>query len=103
VRGSRASRAKAIAALESLGVAHLDRLPVRALSQGQKRRVSLARLVLMECRLWLLDEPLTSLDAGAAETLAALVDAHLARGGIAVLSSHQPITLRAAVRTFAFQ
>ena len=89
-------------ALAALGVAQLDALPVRALSAGQKRRVALARLALIECRLWILDEPLTSLDVGAAATLAGLVDAHLERGGIAVLTSHQPIELRVEARIFAF-
>lgn len=100
--GQPASRAEARAALEALGVSHLDALPVRALSQGQKRRVALARLAIAERRLWILDEPLTSLDVGAAATLAALVDDHLGRGGIAVLTSHQPIELRATARVFAF-
>ncbi len=100
--GQPASLAEARAALEALGVSHLDALPVRALSQGQKRRVALARLAIAERRLWILDEPLTSLDVGAAATLAALVDEHLGRGGIAVLTSHQPIELRATARVFAF-
>jgi heme exporter protein A len=90
------------AALDALGIAHVDGLPVRVLSQGQKRRVALARLPLAARRLWILDEPLTSLDSGAAATLAGLLDRHLARGGIAALSSHQPIELRAAPRVVAF-
>ena len=100
--GQPASRERARAALDALGVGQLDALPVRALSQGQKRRVALARLARAARRLWILDEPLTSLDARAAETLAGLVDAHLAKGGIAVLTSHQPIELRATPRVFAF-
>ncbi len=87
------------AALDAFGILQLDALPVRALSQGQKRRVALARLALCERRLWLLDEPLSALDARAAETLATFVDAHLAKGGICVLSSHQPVELRARTRT----
>jgi len=102
IAGRPADGASAIAALEALGVAPLDALPVRALSQGQKRRVALARLALAARRLWILDEPLNSLDADAARTLAALVDEHLERGGIAVLTSHQPIELRTTVRVFAF-
>lgn len=100
--GQPAGREAARGALDALGVGHLDALPVRALSQGQKRRVALARLALAQRRLWILDEPLTSLDVGAADTLAALVDAHLERGGIAVLTSHQAIALRAVARVFAF-
>jgi heme exporter protein A len=100
--GLRAGPSGARAALEALGVAHQDGLPVRVLSQGQKRRVALARLPLAARRLWILDEPLTSLDSRAAETLAGLLDEHLSRGGIAALSSHQPIGLRAATRVLAF-
>jgi heme exporter protein A len=88
-------------ALDAFGVLALEALPVRALSQGQKRRVALARLALCRHRLWLLDEPLAALDAGAAESLARLVDAHLAQGGICVLTSHQPVALRARTRSLA--
>ncbi|OGA15654.1 MAG: heme ABC transporter ATP-binding protein CcmA [Betaproteobacteria bacterium RIFCSPLOWO2_02_FULL_66_14] len=100
--GEPMQRGRARSALAALGVEQLDALPVRALSAGQKRRVALARLALTERRLWILDEPLTSLDVGAAATLAGLVDAHLGRGGIAVLTSHQPIELRVEARIFAF-
>ena len=89
-------------ALDAFGIRPLDMLPVRALSQGQKRRVALARLAVAARRLWILDEPLASLDVRASETLAAMVDAHLERGGIAVLTSHQPIELRTRIRMFAF-
>ena len=66
------------------------RLPARLLSQGQRRRVSLARLFLAEAQpLWLLDEPFTALDVAAVAELAALLDAHCARGGAVVFSSHQ--------------
>jgi heme exporter protein A len=74
---------------------------VRALSQGQKRRVALARLALCAHKLWILDEPLAALDARAAETLAARLDSHLANGGIAVLTSHQPVDLRARTSVLA--
>jgi heme exporter protein A len=79
----------------------LEALPVRALSQGQKRRVALARLALCKHRLWLLDEPLAALDADAAATLARLVDAHLAQDGLCVLTSHQPVALQARTRSLA--
>jgi len=92
--GRRASAERAAAALAALGLPAFGKLPVRALSQGQKRRVALARLLLGECALWILDEPLTSLDAAAAATVAELIDAHLVGGGVAVLASHQPIELK---------
>jgi heme exporter protein A len=100
--GMPATAPQAREALAALGIERLERLPVRFLSQGQKRRVALARLALSGRTLWILDEPLTSLDVGAAATLGALLDVHLEDGGIAVLTSHQPITLRAEMRSFAF-
>ncbi len=101
VGGYPLGREQALSALDALGVAQLAELPVRALSQGQKRRVALARLALGGRRLWLLDEPLTSLDARASETLGALLDAHLGAGGVAVLASHQPVPARAPMRVHA--
>jgi heme exporter protein A len=89
------------AALDAFGVRNLEALPVRALSQGQKRRVALARLALCAHKLWILDEPVAALDARAAEALAALLDSQLAKGGIVVLTSHQPIGLRAPTRALA--
>lgn len=101
LHGTPATEDSARAALDAFGILHLDALPVRALSQGQKRRVALARLALCARRLWILDEPLAALDARAAETLAARLDSHLAQGGLAVLTSHQPIELRAPMRSLA--
>lgn len=93
-RGQAVSAERAAAALTALGLPDFGRLPARALSQGQKRRVALARLALAQCALWILDEPLTSLDDASTATVAQLVDAHLVAGGVAVLASHQPITLK---------
>lgn len=75
-------------ALDSLGLGAVARIPVRALSQGQRRRVSLARLALAPRALWLLDEPLTSLDRDGAERFQSLLAAHLASGGMAVVATH---------------
>ncbi len=58
---------------------------------GQKRRAALARLLASKAALWLLDEPLTSLDADGAALVGELLRAHLAHGGLAVLATHQPV------------
>jgi len=99
--GTPATVDSARAALDAFAILHLDALPVRALSQGQKRRVALARLALCKRALWILDEPLAALDASAARALAARIDSHLAQGGITVLTSHQPVELRARARELA--
>jgi len=84
----------AAAALADAGLKGRERLPARVLSQGQRRRVALARLCLAAHRpLWVLDEPFNALDTAATHWLAGLVRAQLARGGIVVLTSHQPVPL----------
>lgn len=65
------------------------------LSQGQRRRVGLARLALSRRRIWILDEPVTALDAAGAALLGELVAGHLEGGGIAVAATHAPLALPA--------
>jgi heme exporter protein A len=82
-------------ALQRLGVESRRRAPVRTLSQGQRRRVALARLALpAPPRLWLLDEPFDALDDDGVEALNTLLAEHAARGGAVLLTSHQPLSLR---------
>jgi heme exporter protein A len=76
-----------------LGLDPLMDVPVRFLSTGQRKRAALARLVGQRAPVWLLDEPLTGLDTQAARTCEALVAEHCARGGLAVIASHQPFAL----------
>jgi len=76
-------------ALRAWSLARQRRLPARVLSQGQRRRVALARLRLVPRPLWLLDEPMTALDAAGAELLREAVGEHLARGGMALIATHQ--------------
>jgi heme exporter protein A len=83
-------------ALADVALGNFMDVPCRTLSAGQRRRVALARLVLGGPRLWLLDEPFTSLDTAGGDIVRALVATHLDRGGCAVLTSHQPIGLDAA-------
>ena len=95
----RITREEARAALARAGVAAEADLPVRNLSQGQKRRTALARLAPGGARLWVLDEPLSALDAGGVEWLAGVLDAHLERGGLALVTSHQALPVRARLST----
>ena len=81
-------------ALERAGVGAQAELPARSLSQGQKRRTALARVLLARAKLWVLDEPVAALDAAGAEWLAAALDRHLEAGGLAVVTSHQPLATR---------
>lgn len=81
-------------ALERAGVGAQADLPARSLSQGQKRRTALARLLFAREKLWVLDEPVAALDAGGVEWLAAGLDRHLESGGLAVVTSHQPLATR---------
>lgn len=76
-------------ALERLDLYRFAALPSKFLSQGQKRRLALGRLALGQKRLWVLDEPFTALDAESVQRVNALLDAHLADGGLVALASHQ--------------
>jgi len=83
----------ALSALVRIGLRGREDLPVRVLSQGQRRRALLARLIVRPAHLWILDEPFNALDVRAVEMVCDLVREHLARGGMAVLTSHQAIPL----------
>ena len=85
----------ALDALEMLGLAGREDLACRYLSQGQKRRVALARLVNERRALWILDEPYVALDAAAIDLVAGLIGAHLQRGGLVVLTTHQAVDVAA--------
>ncbi len=81
-------------ALEAVGLdPRAHRLSTRVLSQGQKRRVALARLWLSTRPLWLLDEPFASLDTAATSSLTQRLQAHLRHGGMVVVATHQEIAL----------
>jgi heme exporter protein A len=83
------------AALEVVGLAPLSGLPAAYLSAGQRRRLSIARLVAVKRPIWLLDEPSSALDTSSQATLADLMRAHLAEGGLIVAAAHGPIGLDA--------
>lgn len=74
---------------DALGLAPLQEVPVRFLSTGQRKRAALARLICQDAPIWLLDEPLNGLDTAAVSLCEDLISAHCAKGGIAVIASHQ--------------
>lgn len=80
-------------ALKRIGLAGFEDLPAKVLSQGQKKRVALSRLLLSSAPLWILDEPFTALDVGAVELLQSLIAAHVENGGMAVMTTHQEVAL----------
>ncbi|MDE2417209.1 MAG: cytochrome c biogenesis heme-transporting ATPase CcmA [Burkholderiales bacterium] len=81
-------------ALKKMGVFHRRHLPVRMLSQGQRKRVALARLALeTQPGVWVLDEPIDSLDDSGVAVVAQLLKTHLGRGGRAILTSHIPLQI----------
>jgi heme exporter protein A len=84
-------------ALETWSLARQRSLPARVLSQGQRRRIGLARLRLVARPLWVLDEPLTALDAAGVDTLRDVLGEHLAHGGMALIASHQAFEPRAGM------
>jgi heme exporter protein A len=74
-----------------MGLKGRERLPTKVLSQGQRRRVALARLLVSDAKLWILDEPLTALDVGAVGLIQELIAEHLARSGMVIYTTHQPL------------
>jgi heme exporter protein A len=88
------ARADAVAdALAAVGLGDLAELPADYLSAGQRRRLSLARLLAVPRPLWLLDEPTAALDIAAQARLAELMQAHLATGGLILVATHGPLGL----------
>jgi heme exporter protein A len=81
------------AALEAVGIGRLADTPAQFLSSGQRRRLSLARLVATNAELWLLDEPTVGLDRDAVGLLEGLIASHRSAGGMAILATHQPVDL----------
>ncbi|HXU52588.1 MAG TPA: cytochrome c biogenesis heme-transporting ATPase CcmA [Casimicrobiaceae bacterium] len=83
-------------ALAAVDLAAQASLPARVLSEGQRRRVPLARLASTSRPLWILDEPAAALDAAGVRWLGARLAGHLAQDGVAVVSTHAPIDVPGA-------
>jgi len=78
---------------ERLGITRLKRLALRSLSAGQQRRVALARMLMADVPLWLMDEPFTNLDREGRQLVMDLTEEHLANGGMCVMAAHQDVEL----------
>ena len=96
--GQPVSRAQTLEALHTQGLASRAHLPLRVLSQGQKRRVALARLQLSKARLWVLDEPFVALDTLAVHALQQVLQNHLQQDGLLLFTSHQAVDLGRSVQ-----
>lgn len=81
----------AVAALRRMGLKGRELLPTKVLSQGQRRRVALARLLVSDAKLWVLDEPLAALDVAAVSQIEGLIVEHLAKRGMVIFTTHQPL------------
>lgn len=80
-------------ALSQMDISHLKKHFCETLSAGQKQRVAIARLLAKKCRIWLLDEPFTSIDVAGITLLENVIRDHIQEGGMAVLTSHQPVAI----------
>ena len=76
---------------------------MRSLSAGQRRRVALARMLLSEAQLWLMDEPVTNLDSEGRALVMELVGEHLAADGMVIMAAHQDVDVDATVQTIELQ
>ncbi len=82
--------------LKKLNIFDLKDLPIRSMSAGQQRRVALARLLLFDAPIWLLDEPFTNLDDEGQNIVLDLINSHLSSGGICVIAAHQEFNINAS-------
>ena len=91
--GEKVTTEQALLALDRVSLSRQRALPARVLSQGQRRRIGLARLALVNKPLWILDEPTTALDSDGVALLTTLLCQHLDANGCAVVATHQPLSV----------
>jgi heme exporter protein A len=95
LHGFELGRHEAQVILARVGLGDQGHVYARHLSEGQRRRLALSRLLTGRSSLWLLDEALTALDATSVATITAIIDEHVAGGGMAVIATHQAFRLKA--------
>jgi len=78
-----------------VGLDHAARLPAAYLSAGQRRRLSIARLLAVRRPVWLLDEPTNALDTAGQKLFAGLMGDHLSQGGLIIAATHAPLGVQA--------
>lgn len=93
LNGIEIDKSSAQRALEKIGLVAREHIPARLLSEGQRRRIALARLLVGDRKLWLLDEILTSLDKAAMAIVRSLIEEHLSGGGLAIVATHHDLEL----------
>jgi len=93
LNGHRLSESRAWEVLSEIGLRGHEDLPSKHLSQGQKRRVALARLLVSQAQVWILDEPFTALDVAAVEYLQEVIRRHIEGQGIAIITTHQEVAI----------
>ena len=93
--GNEIDEEQAKEALGRIGLMGREMLPAKVLSQGQRRRVALARLLVTHTKVWILDEPLTALDVTAVDMIRQLLEHNLSKGGLVVMTTHQEMEISA--------
>jgi heme exporter protein A len=93
LNGIELSKQAAGTIIQEMGLGGREGLPARLLSEGQRRRLALARLTVCQTVLWVLDEVLTSLDKAAVTLVKSLIVNHLSKGGLAIVATHQELEL----------
>jgi len=99
LRDEAADDARIEEALARVGLRGFEDVPARGLSAGQKQRTALCRLLLNPVPLWILDEPFTALDVRGIALVRELLEAHLANGGMALMTSHHALEVRGDCRS----